>query len=272
MSEALATKRISEELIALLGTEQQVQPFSERYPGFGLLAAYDVVSQVRDLRRARGEKPIGRKIGFTNKSIWAGYGISAPIWNYVFDRTVTITADQDTSLGLAGMPEPRIEPELVLHLATPPVRGMTTVELSECLDWVAPGFEVVYSIFPDWAFTAADAAAAYGVHGALVVGEKLDVSTAPQETLSTISTFSVEMFSDHGHRRNGHARNVLGGPLEALKFLVEEIARFPNCEPLGAGELVTTGTLTEAMPARPGETWCARFDGIELKPLQLHFG
>lgn len=271
MGEALAIKRISDELIALLGTEQQVQPFSQRYPGFGLSTAYDVVNEVRDMRGARGEQPIGRKIGFTNRSIWAGYGISAPIWNYVFDRTVTFADVQDTSIRLAGMPEPRIEPELVLHLAATPLPGMTTAEIFACLDWVAPGFEVVYSIFSNWEFTAADAAAAYGVHGALIVGEKLDVSRARQEAQHAISTFGVEMLSDHGQSRNGHARNVLGGPIEALNFLVEEIARFPNCEPLAPGELVTTGTLTEAMPAYPNETWSARFEGIELKPLQLHF-
>lgn len=36
-------------------------------------------------------------------------------------------------------------------------------------------------------------------------------------------------------------------------------------------ELVTTGTLTEAMPARAGETWTASFAGIELTALQLGF-
>lgn len=199
------------------------------------------------------------------------YGISGPIWNYVFDRTVTYADGHNATIGLVDMPEPRIEPEIVLHLASDPTPGMAAAELVECLDWVAPGFEVVYSIFPDWEFAAADAAAAYGVHGALIVGEKLDITTARRETRAAISTFGVEMRSDNGRSCNGHARNVLGGPIGALKFLVEEIARYPNCEPLGAGELVTAGTLTEAMPARPGETWSARFEGIELKPLQLHF-
>lgn len=271
MTKALATKRVSQEVIALLGTEQQVQPFSRRYPGFNLAAAYDVVARVRDLRRARGEKPIGRKIGFTNRSIWAGYGISGPIWNYVFDRTVSDATTQLASIGLIGMPEPRIEPEAVLHLAAAPAPGMTSAELIECLDWVAPGFEVVYSIFPNWEFTAADAAAAYGVHGALIVGDRLNVTAARRERMAELSKFSVEMDSDRGISLKGHARNVLGGPLEALKFLVEEIACYPNCEPLSPGELVTTGTLTEAVPARPGETWAARFEGIDLGPLQLRF-
>lgn len=263
--------QISEEAAALLGTAEQIEPFSRRYPGFDLAEAYDVVARVRDLRGARGENPVGRKIGFTNRTAWGDYGISAPIWNYMFDRTVSETSTRQTAFQLVNMPEPRIEPEIVLHLASAPAPGMSTTDLVECLDWVAPGFEIVYSIFPDWAFSAADAAAAYGVHGALVLGQQLHLTGARSESVVQLSTFSVEMENDRGISRKGHARNVLGGPLEALKFLVDEIARYPICEPLRAGELVTTGTLTEAMPAVPGETWTAGFQGIALKPLLLRF-
>lgn len=269
MGEAPASEQISQEVMALLGTERQVEPFSRRYPNFELAEAYDVVARVGSLRRGRGEKPIGRKIGFTNRSIWGDLGIAAPIWNYVFDRTVSNAVTGHANTSLSGMPEPRIEPEIVLHLASTPAPGMTTSELFECIDWVAPAFEIVFSIFPNWEFTAADAAAAYGVHGALIVGDRLHVTGARAERAMELCTFTVKLEKDAGVRREGHARNVLGGPLEALKFLVEEIARYPACEPLHAGELVTTGTLTEAMPAKTGETWRARFHGIALSPLQL---
>lgn len=268
MPDASDIERISQELMDLLGTDRQVEPFSRRHPHFDLRHAYEVVSRVGDLRRARGEHPVGRKIGFTNRSIWGDLGISAPVWNYVFDSTVK---SGQSRTGLNGMPEPRIEPELVLHLAQPPAPGMTTTKLFECIDWVAPGFEVVYSIFPDWSFTAADAAAAYGVHGALFVGEKLHVGPSQAHRVEEMSSFGVELESNLGVSRMGHARNVLGGPLEALRFLVEEVARYPICEPLHAGELVTTGTLTEAMPARRGETWTVRFEGSKLTPLRLGF-
>lgn len=268
MSKAPDIERISQELIGLLGTERQIEPFSHRNRDFDLKHAYDVVSRVRDLRRAQGESAVGRKIGFTNRSLWSELGIAAPVWNYVFDSTVR---RGQTGFRLSGMPEPRIEPELVLHLAKPPAPGMSNTELFDCIDWIAPGFEVVYSIFPDWAFTAADAAAAYGVHGALFVGEEVDVSKSREEQLLSLSSFVVELESNFGTRRTGHARNVLGGPLDALRFLVEEVARYPSCVPLSAGEIVTTGTLTEAMAARAGETWTARFEDIALSPLQLGF-
>jgi 2-oxo-3-hexenedioate decarboxylase len=53
--------------------------------------------------------------------------------------------------------------------------------------------------------------------------------------------------------------------------MLKEIERFPSSEKVRAGEIVTTGTLTEAMPLAPGQTWSARFDGIDLEPLRVHF-
>lgn len=271
VSVGCAVEQISQELIALLGTDQQIEPFSRRHPQFGLRDAYDIVDRVMVLRRTRGERPVGRKIGFTNRSIWRDHGISAPVWNYVFDVTVFRGISGGEPVELFGMPEPRIEPEIVLHLDSSPEAGMPTEELLECIDWVAPGFEVVYSIFPNWDFTAADAAAAYGVHGKLVIGEKLHLTGSRADRLTELSSFSVDLENNLGTRRQGHAWNVLGGPLEALRFLVDEIARFPASDPIKAGELVTTGTLTEAMPARPEETWTAGFRGIELTPLRIAF-
>ena len=260
---------VAAEVLDLLGSDRQVQPFSERFPGFSLQDAYDVAARVRDARAARGETPVGRKIGFTNQVVWTTYGISAPIWNYMFDTTVHDLASTGGHFTLGHVPEPRIEPEIALHLSSAPQPGMTDAELTLCIDWIAHAFEIVHSIFPGWNFAAADAVAAYGVHTALLLGDKRDITGGPVLWGSTLAHFDVELVSDDGVIRDGHARNVLGSPVRALKFLIDEIARTPGAEPLRAGEIITTGTLTEAMPAVPGQTWSTRLDGIDLPGLRL---
>ena len=50
----------------MLRTGRQVAPFSRRYEDFDLTDAYAVVSEVRRLREETGERPVGRKVGFTN--------------------------------------------------------------------------------------------------------------------------------------------------------------------------------------------------------------
>src|SRR5712692_1308485 len=108
--------RIAREALDVLGTGRQIAKFSSRHPAFDLAESYDVAARLRDMRRARGENAIGRKIGFTNSAVWGGYGISGPIWNYMFDSTVKDLTAADETFALVSLPEPRIEPEIVLHL------------------------------------------------------------------------------------------------------------------------------------------------------------
>ena len=53
---------------------------TEGRAGFGLPAAYKVAARIIERRMARGERPVGWKIGFTNRTIWDEYGVHAPIW------------------------------------------------------------------------------------------------------------------------------------------------------------------------------------------------
>jgi 2-oxo-3-hexenedioate decarboxylase len=62
----------------------------------------------------------------------------------------------------------------------------------------------------------------------------------------------------------GVGANVLDSPLLALAYFVEVLAKQPGAEPLRPGELVTTGTLTDAHPVAPGETWSTAIDGLPL--------
>ena len=42
-------------------------------------------------------------------------------------------------------------------------------------------------------------------------------------------------------------------------------------QPLAAGEIVSTGTLTDAHPVSPGEAWSTEFDGLPLPGLKVRF-
>ena len=265
-------ERMAAQALQLWMSGRQIPTFTETEPGFDLAEAYACVARQRALREARGERAVGRKIGFTNRAIWRGYGISGPIWHFMFDNTVRDIAKLDGPFPLAGMAEARIEPEIVLHLARAPSPGMSDAELFACLDWVSHGFEVVHSPFPGWRFAAADAAAAWGVHGALLLGPRHDVRGDPGFWQRALREFTITLTSGDGVSVAGGGANVLGGPVQALRFLVEEIARHPGTAPLEAGEVITTGTLTEALPAVAGERWETRLDGIPLEGLRLAFG
>jgi 2-oxo-3-hexenedioate decarboxylase len=147
---------------------------------------------------------------------------------------------------------------------------MDEAGLLGCVEWVAHGFEIVQSVFPGWRFAAPDATAAFGLHGALLVGPHLPLAgAAPDEIARALARFSLTLARDGEPVDEGHARNVLGGPLLALRHLVETLAREADAPPLQAGEVVTTGTLTDAHPVVPGQVWSTQLEGLDLPGLRL---
>ena len=261
---------IAAEIFTTLGTARQIAPFTSRPAALSIDDAYRVSAALHAMRQARGEKPLGRKIGFTNRTIWHEYGVYGPIWGYVYDSTVHDLA-AGTALPLAGFAEPRVEPEIVFGLSAAPDADMDETALLSCLQWIAHGFEIVQSIYPRWKFAAADTVAANGVHGALLIGTRHSIGPRAEEWQTKLSRFDIDLSCDGRPIDRGNAANVLGGPLAALRHLVGLLAHDRIHPPLAAGEIVTTGTLTRAMPIRPGETWSTSLHGVPLDGAQLRF-
>jgi 2-oxo-3-hexenedioate decarboxylase len=266
---------------------RKVQPFTARYPDLTMDDAYRITALANGVRIAKGYKPVGRKIGFTNRRIWDEYGVHAPVWGYVYDRTVFDLPDDSSSfpgasetrgpemtregISLAPYSEPKIEPEIMLGLSRAPSPGMDDAALLSCIGWVAHGFEIVQSMFPGWKFAPPDAVIVDGHHAALLIGPRHAIGAKAAEWQSALTSFEIELFCDGKLMDKGHALNVLEGPLSTVRYVMELLARDPDNPPLAAGEIVSTGTLTRALPVTPGETWTTALKGIALEGLTLKF-
>src|SRR5271166_6326894 len=259
---------IAAEALACLHTCHQISPSSARLSAFDLDDAYRVTAAIRQMREMRGEMPVGRKIGFTNRTVWAEYG---PIWGYVYNRTVHNLAEIGDTFSLTGLAEPRIEPEIIFKLALAPAPGMDETALLACIDWVGHGFEIVQSIFPGWKFSAPDTVAAFGLHGALLIGARHSIAAHAEDWSRTLSTFEIDLKRDGTVVDHGRAMNLLGGPVSALRHLVDILALDQVNPPLAAGEIVTTGTLTRALPVSAGETWTTGLTGVALDGICVRF-
>jgi 2-keto-4-pentenoate hydratase len=247
-----------------------IEPLTDRDPSLDEDGAYAIAWDVHARRRERGERPVGRKIGFTNRTIWAEYGVWAPIWSHVYDSTVHHAPDGDAHLAIGHLLQPRIEPEIQLHFSrTPPVTRDETAIL-ESIDWIAHGFEIVQSVYPDWKFTKEDAIAAFALHGALVVGRPVAVRDI-DDCAAKLRAFTITLSRDDGRTVRGGGANVLDTPLLAFAHLAERLATQARFAPVQAGEIVTTGTLTAALPVSPRQRWTTVLDGIDLPGLSITF-
>jgi len=266
----VTVETFAQELIDGLGGAAPLATFTSRNPLFDLGQAYAVAQRVHAARVARGERPVGRKIGFTNRAMWDEYGVREPIWGCVYDTTLFRPRGGHASLAIGHLAEPRIEPEIVLHFKAPPPATRDEAAILDCIDWIAHGFEIVHSRFPGWKFQGADTVAAGGLHGVLIVGEQVPVAAIP-DCAAKLRSFRIALRRGDKIEAEGTGANVLDSPLLALASLVELLAGLPQFPPVTAGEVVTTGTLTAALLVKPGETWSTKLTGLELPGLTVTF-
>lgn len=260
---------IAREAQAALDAGRQIPRFTARFPGFDVTAARPVTAALRAIREARGEKPVGRKIGFTNRNIWAEYGVYEPIWGDVY-ATTAHDVEPGARARISDLPQPRIEPEIVLGLDGDLYGDMSVEDVAGRIGWIAHGFEIVQSIFPDWKCSVADCVADGGLHGALFIGARRPLSAVERRTLPAIlPKIGIELFRDGRPIDTGIGSNVLDGPVQALKYLVDVLARDPLNPSLRAGEFISTGTITRAFPVGPGERWSTRLTGFDLPGMDV---
>jgi 2-keto-4-pentenoate hydratase len=269
-TETLDVNAVAGEVVASLAGHRQIPTFSSRPGGLTLAQAYRVTPLLRAAFEARGEKITGRKIGFTNREMWKVYGVQSPIWGYATNRT-TYELASTKAMTLENFSEPRIEPEIMFGLKAPPSPGMNEAALLDCIEWVTLGYEIVQSIFPGWKFAAADTVAANGVHGALMIGPRHEIARRKTEWPGELATFGVELYCNGKLSQRGGGALVLDSPLRAVQHLIALLADDSHNPQLGAGEIISTGTLTLAMPVSAGETWTTKVTGIPLEAISLSF-
>lgn len=263
-------KKVSEELIELAASGHTAPQFSARYPKLDADTGYRAMRRLHQHRLTIGWKPLGRKIGFTNRTLWVRYGVEQPIWGFVYDHTLIRAADNRAEVALAGLAQPRIEAEICFGLKAPPPRSHDAHAILAAIEWVAHSVEIVQCFHPDWKVKLPDCTAANGLHGRLILGTPTPAHDIP-DLEALLPAARVVLRRGGKVVDEGVGANVLDSPLYSLAHLVELLALQPDFDQLHAEEIVSTGTLTDAHPVAPGETWSTAFEGLPLAGLTVKF-
>ena len=274
--EALARELLS----AYEAGEMVAIPPSQR-PGFDLNTAYAVEAALKRLREAGGHKAVGRKVGYANKAMWRVLKLETLVWAHMYDNTVHYSDRNSATLTLAHPRSLKIEPEIVFGLKQP-IMGEThdAAAALASADWLAVGFEIIDCPFPEWQFQPSDFVASFGLHAALVIGERVPVRPDGIAALvEELPRFKVRMSCSNESSSNeskngefveeGSGRNCLRSPALCLAELSAAIVRRFPTEPLRAGEIVSSGTLTSGHRTDRGDLWTVEVEGLSLPPLTL---
>lgn len=264
---------LARELKSAHETGQMVPVPPSARPGFDLDAAYATEGSLKRWREEAGHKSVGRKVGYANKAMWRVLKLETLVWGHMYDDTVQHAGGESVSVRIRHPRSLKVEPEIMFGLKQPlPAAADASAALAAC-GWIAVGFEIIDCPYPDWRFQPSDFVASYGLHAALAVGPKATVTAELVPTLAErLSTFKVRVLKNGEFVEEGSAKNVLRSPALCLAELGAAIARrFPG-EPLDAGEIVSSGTITAGHLAAAGDRWTVQVDGLPLSPLTLQLG
>jgi len=189
----------------------------------------------------------------------------------MYDDTVHYSDRNSTTLTLAHPRSLKIEPEIVFGLKQPVMgEGADATAALASTDWLAVGFEIIDCPFPEWQFQPSDFVASFGLHAALTIGERVPVRPDGIAALvDELPRFKVLMTKNGEFVEEGSGRNCLRSPALCLAELSAAIVRRFPTQPLSAGEIISSGTLTAGHPTDRGDLWTVEVEGLSLPPLTL---
>lgn len=230
-----------------------------------LPAAYAVQQGLVRARTAGGATVVGRKIGATSEAVQRQLGVDQPDFGYLL-------SDMDVSDGADGQPvsmatlvQPRVEAEVAFVLGRDldvPEAELTLDRVRDAVEVALPALEIVDSRIEGWDIGFTDTVADNASSGLFVVGRdgrSLD-EVEPREVVMSLAINEEE-------RSAGTGAACLGDPLEALRWLAVQAARFGD--PLRAGHLILSGALGPFVPFAPGDRVTASISGFA--PLTVQF-
>lgn len=271
MTDTQVTALAREMLDAFSAGKSIPVPPSAREGGCDLDTGYAVEAELVRLRRAAGRSTVGRKIGLGNRVLWRALKMKTLVWASMYDDTVHYATNGQGTISVARMRAPKIEPEIVLKLKSVPASAdpIAAIEASE---WIAFAFEIVDCPYPDWKFQPGDFMASFGLHAALLVGTPRPVRAGEAATLvEQLGAFTVKLTKNGELAQEGGGKNVLENPALCMAEFLSALPQQRGPEPLRAGEIITTGSLTTPPPVSAGEKWQVEASGLDIAPLTVTF-
>ncbi|WP_237210392.1 2-keto-4-pentenoate hydratase [Rothia nasimurium] len=252
-------EQLGQSLLTARSTREAIAPVRETLPEGTIADAYAIQTVQRDRLLAEGRELIGHKIGLTSLAMQQQLGVDSPDFGFVLDDMVF---EAGSSIPVDAFIEPKVEPELAFRLSKDISASATLDDLKDSIEGVYPAIEIIDSRIKNWDIKLIDTISDNASCGAIVVGKQpLDIE------FDDLPGVSCTLLIDGEEKAKGEGKDVMGHPLEPLLWLAGVLAE--QGEGLKAGQVVLTGSFTQALPVVRGEQVTAHYDGYG--ELQLVF-
>jgi 2-keto-4-pentenoate hydratase len=198
--------------------------------------AYEVQRLVAERRVQSGEKVVGYKVGCTSAAIQTQFELNEPICARLFHPHVQ---QEGVELNWANYANCAIEPEMVFRMSCDLAGDdLSDQDLLDSIEYVSPGVEIHHFKFWCGKPSLQELICSGGIHAGLIVG---DMRVSPKDLVFNDETFCV--FINGKQVASAAAREILGGPLHSLRWLVKYLTG--RGEMLKKGDYVIPGSPTE---------------------------
>ena len=210
---------------------------------------------------------VGWKVGLTNPAAQARFGVPHPVAGAIFHGTLRERSGAELPAGFGIAPA--VESDLLVRIRDEGVNeaGDDPVALLRHIEAVVPFIELPDLVYAGNAPWAGPLLLSINVGARLgVLGEEIPAEATP-DFARRLGAMTVTLADDTRELSRAPGSALLGHPLNALAWLVRDLRE--QGRRLRAGEYVSLGGFSPALPVAAGRTYTATYEGLAANPVSV---
>lgn len=233
-------------------TTQQLS-FSNVY---SLDDAYDIQKQSIALRKERGEKLVGLKMGFTSEAKMRQMGVSDLIWGRLTDQMMYAG-----EMSMSKFIHPRAEPEICFLVSRDVEVEISADQAPEYVDSICAAIEIIDSRYENFKFSLEDVVADNCSSAGVILGEWQKFHGQEINNLNINLKINGEVIEE------GTTANILGNPWKSFAAATRLAQKFE--EPIKKGHIIMAGSATAAKFIAKDSSITVDVDGFESAEIKV---
>jgi 2-keto-4-pentenoate hydratase len=236
-------------------TRTPIPPISETDGITEVETAYAIQAHWTNIRLARGEKIVGRKIGLTSKAIQQQLGVNEPDYGTLWRSSYYPVTNDRVEIPAGDFLQPRIEGEIAFLIGKPlHSPDITPKQVLAATEACALGIEIVASRIADWRIKLVDTIADNASYGGFTLGP-----WDQQMRAADLSALAMTIHHNGVLAAEGVGAAALGHPALATAWLANKLLSFGvTLEP---GDIVISGGITKMLPVKAGDEFVFSLTG-----------
>ena len=240
----------------LLKAHEEANPIDSLSSTIGELSmeeAYEVQAMLVEDRIKKGERIIGWKVGATSRAVMDQLKINEPILGCMTSHSYYSAVREVKASDFCRL---AVEGEIAFVMGKP-LRGpgITHADVILATSGVMGAVELVDCRVKDWKITTSEAVADNACHAGIILGP----------FMKPISGFDLTqegvVLTKNGRiLASACGVEALGNPLNVVAWLANKLSEFDK--EIHAGEIVSTGSLTEFFFVEPGDVVDVSFSSL----------